>query len=303
MATSDFLPFAAGGSANVLSQSAYAALAAVTNGYQAGLANSAQMNKTFRQSSIMAAVLAQFIADQTGANSVDDGTTATLLANLKKATSGRLLNAQTFSASGTYTPTAGTNSVLVWVQGAGGGGGGCQGPSGAANSVISLSQGGGAGSFGMGRFTSGFSGVAVTVGQGGVGGSAGGGNGGSGGTSSFGALLSAPGGSAGLGATALSVPPAVTGGGNLSSTPSGANILSVQGPSAGPAFAFNGVTGSTAFGGKSFLGFGGATAFGTVANPGVLGGGGSGVGAPNSFSSGLAGGAGGNGLVIVYEFS
>ena len=33
----------------------------------------------------MAAVLAQFIADKSGANSVDDGTTATLLANLATA--------------------------------------------------------------------------------------------------------------------------------------------------------------------------------------------------------------------------
>jgi hypothetical protein len=82
MATNDFLPFAVGGSANVVSQSAYAALAAVTNGYQSGVANSGQMNKTFRQSSIMAAVLGQFIANTTGQNATDDGTTATLLTNL-----------------------------------------------------------------------------------------------------------------------------------------------------------------------------------------------------------------------------
>lgn len=79
----DFLPFAVGNGANVLSQSDYAALAAISTGYQAGTAQSAALNKTWRQSSIMAAVLAQFIADRTGQNSVDDGTTATLLANLK----------------------------------------------------------------------------------------------------------------------------------------------------------------------------------------------------------------------------
>lgn len=83
MATNDFLPFATGGSANVLSQSAYAALSAIANGYSSGVAQSAALNKTWRQSSIMAAVLAQFISDRTGANSTDDGTTATLLANLK----------------------------------------------------------------------------------------------------------------------------------------------------------------------------------------------------------------------------
>jgi hypothetical protein len=85
MATNDFLPFAVGSGANVLSQSAYAALTAISNGYSAGIAQSAALNKTWRQSSIMAAVLAQFISDRTGSNAVDDGTTATLLANLKAA--------------------------------------------------------------------------------------------------------------------------------------------------------------------------------------------------------------------------
>lgn len=85
MATNDFLPFATAAGANVLTQSDYASLAAVATGYQSGIAKSQQLNKTWRQSSIMAAVVAQFIADQTGQNAVDDGTTATLLANLKAA--------------------------------------------------------------------------------------------------------------------------------------------------------------------------------------------------------------------------
>lgn len=115
MATNDFLPFATGAGANVLSQSDYAALAALATGYQSGIAKSQQLNKTWRQSSIMAAVLAQFISDQTGANSVDDGTTATLLSNLKaaaKATSSTLisqsrnLSMNVTAASSTATVTA-----------------------------------------------------------------------------------------------------------------------------------------------------------------------------------------------------
>lgn len=82
MATSDFLPFAASAGANVLSQAAYAALPAVSTGYGSGIAQSQQVNKTLRQSSIMSAVLGKFIANQSGQNAVDDGTTATLLANL-----------------------------------------------------------------------------------------------------------------------------------------------------------------------------------------------------------------------------
>jgi len=87
MATNDFLPFATGGGANVVTQSAYAALGAVSTGYQAGVAASGQVNKTLRQSSIMAAVLAQLIVDVTGQPAVDDGTIATLLANLKSTVS------------------------------------------------------------------------------------------------------------------------------------------------------------------------------------------------------------------------
>lgn len=82
MATNDFLPFATGVGANVLSQTDYAALPAVSSGYQAGIAKSQQLNKTWRQSSIMSAVVAQFIVNQTGQNATDDGTTATLIANL-----------------------------------------------------------------------------------------------------------------------------------------------------------------------------------------------------------------------------
>ncbi|MDQ7978706.1 hypothetical protein QYH69_15755 [Paraburkholderia sp. SARCC-3016] len=83
MANNDFLPFAVGGSANVESQADYAAdTGTLQGGFVAGIAQSAKLNKVWRQSSIMAAVLAQFIADQSGQNSVDDGTTATLEANL-----------------------------------------------------------------------------------------------------------------------------------------------------------------------------------------------------------------------------
>ncbi|KWN75780.1 hypothetical protein [Burkholderia ubonensis] len=92
MATSDFLPFGGGGAANVIDQPTYAALAARLSGFQSGTAQSAQLNKVWRQSSIMAAVLAQFIADLTGQNAIDDGTTATLLANLKAAVSAQSID-------------------------------------------------------------------------------------------------------------------------------------------------------------------------------------------------------------------
>lgn len=85
MGTNDFLAFGGGGAANVIDQATYAALAARLTGFQSGTAQSAQLNKVWRQSSIMAAVIAQFIVNQTGQNAVDDGTTATLLSNLATA--------------------------------------------------------------------------------------------------------------------------------------------------------------------------------------------------------------------------
>lgn len=78
----DFIPFASGAGANVLSQSAYASLPAVTGGFSSGILAAAQLNKALRQSSVIAAAVAKLIADKTGLAVVDDGTTATIEANL-----------------------------------------------------------------------------------------------------------------------------------------------------------------------------------------------------------------------------
>ena len=81
-AQQDFLPYAVGSSANVLSQNDYAALTSLLlNGLQSGIVPSNELNKILRQPSIMASVLGQFIVQTTGQPAIDDGTTATLLAN------------------------------------------------------------------------------------------------------------------------------------------------------------------------------------------------------------------------------
>ncbi|MEB4733991.1 hypothetical protein OXV40_33630, partial [Burkholderia contaminans] len=85
MAKNNFKAFAAGAGANVMTQADYEALSALLTGFVSGTATSVQLNKVWRQSSIMSAVLAQFIVDLTGQDAIDDGTTATLLANLKAA--------------------------------------------------------------------------------------------------------------------------------------------------------------------------------------------------------------------------
>jgi len=64
-----------------MTQSAYASLAARSTGFQSGIAQAVQLNKVWRQSSIMASMIGQFITDETGRNVVDDGTIPTIEAN------------------------------------------------------------------------------------------------------------------------------------------------------------------------------------------------------------------------------
>ena len=82
MAVNNFKPFGIGASANVTTQADYEALAALSTGFQAGTASSAQVNKALRQGSVMASVLAQFIANSSGVDVLDNGDVATPLANL-----------------------------------------------------------------------------------------------------------------------------------------------------------------------------------------------------------------------------
>lgn len=87
MATSDFLTFSAAAGANVLTQSAYADAGNTdrATGYVTGTASSQAVNKTLRQASIISAMVAQLIVDQTGQDAVDDGTIATLETNFTNA--------------------------------------------------------------------------------------------------------------------------------------------------------------------------------------------------------------------------
>ncbi|EKS1205374.1 hypothetical protein QA436_002627, partial [Escherichia coli] len=83
MAKNDFKPFATGSGANVMSQTDWEALPALLAGFQSGKASSAQMNKAFRQSSFIAAALAQFIADTNGTDVLDNGNFSDIVLKLK----------------------------------------------------------------------------------------------------------------------------------------------------------------------------------------------------------------------------
>ena len=81
----DFLVFAGASGANVLTQAAYASSTTLAGGYVTGTASSAAVNKTLRQTSIMSAMIAQFICDNAAQPAIDDGTTATLETNFEAA--------------------------------------------------------------------------------------------------------------------------------------------------------------------------------------------------------------------------
>lgn len=297
----NFKPFAVGGNANVTSQTDWEQLPALSTGFQSGKASSAQVNKALRQGTTMAAVLAQFIADTTGSDVLDNGALANLVAQFKSAlgtaTAGKLINVQTFTSSGTYTPSSGTKSVIVEAVGGGGAGGGAP----ATNaSTVSVGGGGTAGTYGMSRYTSGFSGVVITVGSGGV--PVSGGTGGNGGASSFGSLLSCPGGSGGgyQGPSSSGFGPLGSASG---SNATGANISSAPGSPGGYSFTVStavvaGLGGSSRFGGGGTLN----TVNGNGATGIGYGAGGGGAANSNSQTAKL-GGNGTSGLVVVWEYA
>lgn len=85
MPVNQFLPFATDEDANVMSQADYAALAARQDGFQLGVASSQQLNKVWRQSSIISTAIAQFICDNQAADVLDNGEIPALVTQLKTA--------------------------------------------------------------------------------------------------------------------------------------------------------------------------------------------------------------------------
>ncbi|EPJ1405805.1 hypothetical protein ACTEZX_001409 [Yersinia enterocolitica] len=215
---------------------------------------------------------------------------------------GRLIGVKVFTSSGTYTPTAGTVSVVVEAIGAGGAGGGALVTT---SSAISAAVGGAAGSYGKARFTAIAASVAITVGSGGV--AVNGGTGSNGGLSSFGSLLICPGG-VGAAAGVAGTPAGFSATGPNSAAPTGANVVAVRGQGGGSPSGFssplNALGGS---GGASFFGAGGSGENGVTGivstigiNPGS---GGGGAASSNNAAVTKAGKNGADGIVIVWEYA
>ena len=86
------------------------------------------------------------------------------------ASEGRLINIQSFTASGTYTPHASALQAIVYVQGAGGGGGGSDSDDAAQSGVAAGGNGGGYIQSGLIDVSAGSYSSTITVGAGGAGG-------------------------------------------------------------------------------------------------------------------------------------
>ena len=212
------------------------------------------------------------------------------------------ITVQTFTSSGTYTPTTGMKYCTIEVVGGGGGGGGTT-TTGATD--VSVGSGGGAGGYGRETVTAATVGAsqAVTVGTGGAGGAVGGGNGGTGNTSSVGAIVSATGGGPGIGSGAGASAGASGGAGGVGSS----GDLNASGGSGMYSVAFFTPNDSaqSGAGGQSIFGAGGSgrVAGGALAgNAGQNYGGGGGGAALSSSRTQQAGGAGADGIVIITEF-
>jgi hypothetical protein len=72
MAINNFKPFATAANANVMAQAEWEALPALLSGFTAGKAASAEVNKAIRQASFIAAALAQYTANKSGQDVLDD---------------------------------------------------------------------------------------------------------------------------------------------------------------------------------------------------------------------------------------
>lgn len=214
---------------------------------------------------------------------------------------GRLLNVQVITATGTYTPTAGTNTAIVEMVGGGGATAGVPASSSSANFA---SGGAGAGSYAKFLWRSPVA-TAVTIGAAGT---SSGGTGSSGGSTIFGSLATAPGGSGNTYAQATGAALIANGGsGGAEPTISSSvkKIDSHRGQPGSPAVMINSGSGSGNNGGNSRLGTGGLGSGNGAGSEGSgygAGGGGSMRGTNNTGSS-AAGANGTAGLIIVWEYA
>lgn len=213
---------------------------------------------------------------------------------------GRLSQIQTFTASGTYTPTLGTRSIIVEAIGGGGAGGGAAASAAGENRCGS---GGAGGSYAKVYAAVPASPAAVTIGASGI--AVTGGVGGAGGTTSLAGIVSCPGGGGGQSAATVTTgfsqaPQSAPGAAPTIST--GSTLVSASGQPGLLGWLNSGIVGSGQGAPSQFGGGGPNTNSGNggVSNAKGAGGGG-GASAPSTGP--FPGGNGGPGVIIIMEFA
>lgn len=204
---------------------------------------------------------------------------------------GRRLATRLLTGSGTYTPTTGTNTAIVWLQAGGGGGGG-------ATTGANFSAGGGGGS-GVALqliVTSVTTGGAFACGAAGTAGTAGA-TGGTGGDSTIvinGVTYTAKGGTGGVGMINTAIASDALGGAGASGSTTGSAILREV--------SFPGQRGFVAGAGQ-FPGPGASSMFGAGGNGVGVAARGFGAGGAGGANGGVTGGVGTAGCILVEEFA
>ena len=211
------------------------------------------------------------------------------------------INVQTFTASGTYTPTVGMKYCMIEGVGGGGGGGGV----GATTSAVYVAGGGGSGGYSRKTVAAAVIGASqvVTIGNGGTAGPTSGATAGAGGVTSVGTICIANGGGGGAGSAGLGGAMIV---GGLGGTPGTGDIVAAGAPGeSGGSSLDQYVSGGN--GGSSFFGGGarhpnpggGTSAVGVTGTN--YGSGGSGAAGTNAAAA-RAGGVGAPGFVVITEY-
>lgn len=270
-------------------------------------ANDAAVLDPAKTDQVLTALYALFLRPTNNFSEIKLAGAASVAAALKNLGSsdgtlnGRLLNIRAFTASGTITKTTGATKWRIRVVG---GGGGSSSPAATASGQVSVSNGGGAGAYAEGLYdVTSLTTVSATVGLGGTAGTSSSQFGGDGGATSVGALISAPGGKAGLPAGPANPPfPPVAN--TNGASPTGWNIVGTSGPGAEAAVAVSTAYAAGSRGANSQFGVGGAIpSLNSAANTGGgYGSGASGSSIGPSQPSGN-GAAGCPGIIIIEEYA
>lgn len=114
---SDFLPFATAVGANVEAQADYAADSSTGLGFSSGIASSAKFNKAMRQATFVAAAIASWMTQTTGASVSDDGVLANFVTKFAQAVAASIVSSMSMNAATTGHIKLPLGLIINWGTG------------------------------------------------------------------------------------------------------------------------------------------------------------------------------------------